>query len=249
MIYLITGKIGGGKSLYMVDKCISHFARGGFVMGNIHFKAEPIDEILGRRHRRFFDEDKQFKFWNFEEDLDFYDELYFGTPECPVIVVCDEAHLFMSAEDYRELAKKLKRFMSFLSQSRKAHVDVYFITQDISLIYGKICKQVEHRIHCIDMRKKRMGIFGSMPMAGLKWVMKDMKSDMVQMTGRTKLDPKIFDCYDSFQMYDSFMENLRDKCEVFEPIDNRLEFTEVEELQQTLWQKIWHWEPKFLKAS
>lgn len=241
MIKTITGKIGGGKTLYVVNEALAAFARGSHVMGNLHFKTDAVDRYLRKKYKRYFDAEKQFKFHDFESDSEFQKFCVQGTRDNPVMVICDEAHLFYPAHGHSKQDYQLEKLNSFLSQSRKVFIDLYFITQDQSLLYHRIKAQAEHRIHCIDMRKKRVPLLGTLPGAKLRWVEKDTKSDMVQQTGETSLDPAVFACYDSFQMYDSQMRDLQKALPVHNPIDNRL--SKISADKMTPLQKIWYWNP------
>jgi len=222
MIWIITGKIGGGKTLYVVNEALKKFAAGGLVMGNVFFKHDQVAEIVERRYNRKYDAERQFQLLDYELEPMFQNKLQQGVRGSSVMVIIDEAHLYYPAHGHATQDKILSKLNSFMSQSRKVHIDLFFITQDISILYHRIKAQAEHRIHCLDARKKTLPFIGAVPGAGLKWVEKDVKSNMVLGGGSTPLDPKIFDCYDSFQMYDEQMRNLKLSMPIFEPLNNKL---------------------------
>ena len=207
MVFVITGKIGAGKTLYGVNRAMDVFGYGGHVTSNIVFLEEGCRDYLAYRGRSY-DHEAQFQHHDFEKEHDFMVKCRKGTKEFPTLVLIDEAHLFYPSGRSQTFDVQFDRINKFVSQSRKFHIDIYLITQDESLLYHRFKTQAEHRIHCIDMRKKSFGILGTPPGAGLKWVEKDTKSDLVMKEGETSLDRRLFGCFDTFQKYDEFTRDL-----------------------------------------
>jgi hypothetical protein len=219
-IYVVTGKIGAGKTLFGVEKAMRCFGYGGHVMSNILFLEEGCTKYLAYRGRSF-DFERQFLHHDFEAEPDFMLKCKRGTVRFPTIVFIDEAHLFYPSGRSQTFDIQFDRINKFISQSRKFHIDIYCITQDESLLYHRFKTQAEHRFHCIDMRKKSFGILGTPPGAGLRWVEKDTKSDLVMREGETALDKRLFGCFNTFQKYDAFTRQLEASIPVHEPLPNQ----------------------------
>ena len=222
MIWIVTGKIGGGKTVYCMIKALEKLAAGGHVLTNIEFNHDNISDLLKSKYKRKYFPEQQYKFIDFENRPEFQNDCVQGTRACPSMAIIDEAHLFYPAHGHAKQDVQLSRLNSFLSQSRKVNIDLFFICQDISILYHRIKAQTEHRIHCLDARKKTLPFLGRVPGAGLMWVEKDMKSDMVLSNGTTPFDDRIFGCYDSFQMYDTQMRSLQSSMPVHTPLDNKI---------------------------
>jgi hypothetical protein len=226
MIYVITGKIGAGKTLFGVNKAMQVFGYGGFVMSNILFLEEGCREYLAYRGRSL-DFRAQFLHHDFEAEPNFMLKCRRGTQSHRTLVFIDEAHLFYPSGRSQAYDVQFDLINKFISQSRKFHIDIYLITQDESLLYHRFKTQAEHRYHCIDMRKKSFGWLGTPPGAGLKWVEKDTKSDLVMKEGETALDKRLFGCFDTFQKYDKFTRDLEASMPVHEPLPNTFRETAI----------------------
>lgn len=219
MIYVITGKIGAGKTLFGVNRAMEVFGYGGFVMSNILFLEEGCREYLAYRGRSL-DFGAQFLHHDFEDEPNFMLKCRRGTAAHRTLVFIDEAHLFYPSGRSQTYDVQFDPINKFISQSRKFHIDIYLITQDESLLYHRFKTQAEHRYHCIDMRKKSFGWLGTPPGAGLKWVEKDTKSDLVMKEGETALDKRLFGCFNTFQKYDKFTRELEANMPLHEPLPN-----------------------------
>lgn len=223
MIFVVTGKIGAGKTLFGCHRAMQVFGYGGFVMSNIVFLEDGCTEYLGYRGRSF-DFGSQYQYHDFEEEPNFMLKARKGTKAHPTLVLIDEAHLYYPSGRSQHYDVQFEVLNKFISQSRKFHIDVYLITQDESLLYHRLKTQAEHRYHCIDMRKKSYGWLGTPPGAGLKWVEKDTKSDLVMKEGETQLDKRLFRTFDTFQKYDKFTRELQDTLPTHDVLPNT--FTE-----------------------
>ncbi len=216
MISVVTGKIGSGKSLLVISKMLDHFEKGGLVLTNLALFPDAIRSEMKRR-KTFFD-DSQYRFLDLNEDVDFCCSLSRGTDELNVFVAIDEAHLFYNSAEHRTLDSKIKNLVSFLTQSRKFNIDIWFITQHPDTLYGQFKKQAQDLYYCVDLRRVVFPLFGSLASMGLQWIRKDFQSKTVQEKGKTPLSSHIFDCYDTKQTFDTHATDLKQSLPVFNPI-------------------------------
>lgn len=217
MIYFVTGKIGGGKTLLMLTHALEHLGKGGCVVSNIALVEERVDDYMRRRFRRRLVEG-QIQFHDFEAEPRFHREIPFGVPELPVMVICDEAQLVYNAADAQGLQRNLSSLVSFLTQSRKACVDVWFVTQHDTTVWAQFRHQALFGYKCRDMRQITLPFVGRLPSLGLSWVKYDIMSGEIMERGKTPLSKDLFGLYDTRQMYDSQMRELQANARVWLPV-------------------------------
>ena len=220
MIYVITGKIGGGKTLLALGKIIDVLAKGGCVVTNIALDEIEVDAWLKRCHGRRLVEGQIIKH-DFEEKPEFHLEIPFGVPALNVAVFCDEAQLYYNQAQSSALQARLLKLVSFLTQSRKCCVDVWFITQHDTTIWAQFRHQALFGYKCRDMRVVSLPFFGQIGALGLCWVKYDLVSGEIMERGRTPLDKRVFKLYDTRQMYDAQMRELQGAARVWEPVDKK----------------------------
>lgn len=220
MIYFVTGKIGGGKTLLMLTKILAHLGRGGCVVTNIALDEREIDLHLKRNHGRRL-VDGQIRRHDFEAEPEFQGKVPFGVMGCPVWVVCDEAQLYYNQADSSTMSAKLKRLVSYLTQSRKCAVDVWFITQHDTTVWTQFRHQALFGYKCRDMRVVNLPFFGTISALGMCWAKYDIISGEIMERGRTPLSKALFKCYDTRQMYDSQMTELQKTAEIWNPPPKR----------------------------
>ena len=210
---------------------LQDFREGRRVETNIELNLDVIAAWLWRKEglRLFAD---QYRYHNFEEQPDFHRHINRGERGNPVVVYIDEAQLYYNANDARELIKHVKDLISFLTQSRKFGVDIRFITQDESTVFGQFRKQALWKYHCRDLRGVSLGwLVGKCNFLGLRWKKIDLDgSGVVIETGKTKLNKKVFDMYETSQMYDQLAQDLMAAMPQFLP-------REKEQRKLTFWQR------------
>lgn len=217
MISVVTGKIGGGKTLLALAHLIlPHLAKGGCVVSNVALKHDQIARYLKKKHRATLMRD-QLRFYDFEAGPEFQGVIPWGIPGLPVLVVCDEAHLYYNAALASKLTAQCMKLVSFLTQSRKASVDVVFITQDDRTLWTQFRNQALFGYRCRDMRAVNLPFVGKASFLGLNWVKFDIQSGEIMERGRTPLSKHIFALYDTLQMYDSQMTELQKCAEIWDP--------------------------------
>lgn len=243
MISVITGKIGGGKSLFALTHAVEKLAKGGCVVSNLALDEIEVDQYLWANYRRRLSHG-QIRYHDFEEEPEFHHKIPFGTPQLPVLVICDECQLYYNAAQASQLQAKYLKLVSFLTQSRKCSVDVVFVTQHDTTIWAQFRHQALFGYKCRDMRVVSLPFVGQLPMLGLSWVKYDMISGEIMERGRTPLSPRLFKLYDTRQMYDSQMRDLQSKAEIWQPLgrDAPAKFGPLSEFPQLVgWSKVWQW--------
>lgn len=217
MITIVTGKIGGGKTLFTVGKMMAHLAKGGRVMGNIRINFDQAASYCWKKYRARIQE-CQIAYHNFEEMPVFYHSTEFmrGTDELPMMLVCDECQIYFPANEKRPYYKAL---LDFLTLSRRFNVDIYFITQDPTTFVPAFRNQSQFTFYCADMRQQTVGFFGQISMLGLRWSQRDTKTGVLNTRGTTKLSKDIFSCYDTRQSYSSDTHALKESTRVFQPVN------------------------------
>lgn len=220
MINLVTGKIGGGKTLYVVSQALEHVSKGGMIFSNIKFKFQDSDKYCRKVHSRFISPE-QFVFHDFEKQPEFYESKDFrrGTDGLNTLVIVDESQIYYPAS--RPGDPRYKSILDFLTISRRFNVDVNFITQDPTTFYSGFRNQAQFNIFCTDMRQQTIGVFGKISLLGLRWSMKDARTDVLNTTGVTKISPLLFSCYDTKQDYSERTGELRRNTPVFQPVDTK----------------------------
>jgi len=80
-----------------------------------------------------------------------------------VLVVLDEAHLFYNSRDWATTAKANKLLLDFLTQSRKAGVDVIWITQEGGNVDKQFRVLAEYELAIVNIKHLPLGWLGMLP--------------------------------------------------------------------------------------
>ena len=174
MIQTIEGRIGGGKTYTAMGWICNHLAKGGVVATNINIQLDSFTDQYGEKRgiREIllieFDyvlQDGQIIYLSDTEmvayntgkkvvELNaivmFYKLVPRGTPDKPVMVVIDEAHIHFPQDGYRSIPREV---LNFLTLSRHACVDVVFISQHIKNMWCQMLRLAQFRWAIRDMRK------------------------------------------------------------------------------------------------
>jgi len=220
MITLVTGKIGGGKTILSLFHALEHLSKGGLVISNIALRFEDCYKYVLKNYKRHI-RPEQIIFHDFEELPYFMDSPDFrrGTTELKVLVIIDECHIFYHADSSK--AKFYKPVLDFLTLSRKFDVDIYLITQEPTTLYSQFRHQCQFTYYCLDMRQQSISVFGQLPMMGLQWSKRDTKSNSLQYRGVTKISQLLFNCFDTKQTYSKATRLLMEKTAIFEPVNTK----------------------------
>lgn len=162
-IYVVTGKLGGGKTLGAVSRINDALAKGKRVATNLDLALENLpacnrktkrSRVLRVPDRPSVDDIKAIGFGiegvhDLSQAKQHYDESRFG------IVVLDECGTWLNSRDWQ--AEGRRELINFLLHIRKHLWDVYLIIQDISMLDKQARKALaEHVIYC--RRFDRIGI-------------------------------------------------------------------------------------------
>lgn len=141
MISLYTGSVGSGKSYHGTALGIEWINRGKHVIANYPLKFR--DTKRGR---------SQSKRWIFKDDITVewlmamsIEHGWFGK-ESQCLLQIDEAGIIFNSRDWQTQADQRKRWIKFLSQSRKFGYDIVFICQADRMIDKQIRGLVEYEV-------------------------------------------------------------------------------------------------------
>jgi SpoVK/Ycf46/Vps4 family AAA+-type ATPase len=217
MICLVTGKIGSGKTLHCVGMAVKHLAKGLTVYTNIRLDFEELARVVRIRHRRRI-LPEQVQYMDLVDDDAWHKAIKWGVQGAPVLVLLDEIHLFFNARDWAKTATLHRSMLSFLSQSRKAHVDVVFIAQVASTLEKQFRVQCEWELYCRKLKDIPIPIFGNLPINRMLLVQKDMESEKPISRKVVPYDSGLWKCYDTCSFLDAEMRGASDGAERVQPL-------------------------------
>lgn len=159
-IHLISGTLGGGKTLYAVERIAWHLYKGGHVFTNIEMLPDAVAAWLASKGRQF---DPARLHVILEADVKkFHEVVYRGHPDLRVMVVIDEAGLNLNARDWKDLNRDLLNFNVLV---RKFDILMLYISQKPEMLDKQIRNLVQTQIDCRNFRHyKIMGLF-SVPLS------------------------------------------------------------------------------------
>lgn len=174
MIQTIEGRLGGGKTYTAMGWICNHLRRGGVVATNINVQIPSFEDQYGKKmglrevllkYYSYTLKDEQIirlsdvrtvdyatkkGVFQLNEITMFYKLVPRGTPNKPVLVVVDEAHIHFPQDGYRSIPKEV---LHFLTLSRHACVDVVFISQHIKNMWCQMLRLAQFRWMIRDMKK------------------------------------------------------------------------------------------------
>lgn len=215
MITLVTGKIGSGKTLYTVGEIVKHVGRGGLVFSNIEIVHAELVKVVSKRFG-VVPLPEQVRKINLVEDQAWHKQILWGTPDLPVLVVLDEIHLFFNARDWAKTQALHRDMLSFLSQSRKACVDVMFIAQVATTLEKQFRVQCEWEFYCRNLSDIQLPLVGRLPFRRLLLVQRDQESDKPVNRFLRKYDTELFPVYDTRAFLDGAMQQAAEVVDRFE---------------------------------
>jgi len=201
MIEVYEGRLGGGKTYHAVQRMCKYFASGGVVCSNIALKMDNVRAYLRDRFDWEY-KDGQFLYLEDEQINQFYRHTPGGSPDCPSLVVIDEAHIWLNARDW---ANVLREMLIFLSQSRKCHTDIIFISQSALNLDKQIMRLVQFIWRFRDLKKLKISELG------IGWPLNQFLSVQYDYDGKTVLDKRfemkdtgVYDLYNTFTLLRTF---------------------------------------------
>lgn len=156
MIEIFEGRIGGGKSYLAVATILAMLQRGGVVYTNIELHLDNTRAYLASRGWELGHD--QYRLFDAQDAMSMFAE---GAKLIgPKMVVLDEAQLWLSARDWSENKKRHPDLLALLTQSRKLHMDIVFITQHASNIDGVVRRLAMFTWRCRDVAAWTSAIIG-----------------------------------------------------------------------------------------
>lgn len=141
-LYLITGVMGGGKSYLGADVCLTAFEEGAVVHTNMQLNEETIAE------RGWTDCYVKLP----ADPAEWKEHLQSGEEGKENLLMIDEAALAFHVHDQSKNKGDNRGIFELLVWSRKAGLDVYFITQSAANIDVMLRRLTEITIHCVAVK-------------------------------------------------------------------------------------------------
>lgn len=225
MIEIFEGKLGGGKTYSAVERILLALANGQTVYTNIELVPHAITLYLRAVYGVELQQD-QLNFLTYQNIPTFHKYCKWGTPDCPTLLVLDEVHLWFNARDW---ANAMKEVLDFLTQSRKASLDIIFISQAAENIDKQFRRLVQYIWRFRDMSRLQI------PVLGIRWPLNQILQIGYDYDGKTKQfqrfcmkDKRIFACYNTM----SFLS----------PIEQQERLAKRKMVKVTFWQRMQaHW--------
>ncbi len=152
MVYAVTGKLGGGKSLTCVHLMLNALRAGHYVTSNIKLKDEYLKKWSINASRYTFIEDfATVDPWTLRGG-----DLRGSGGNCRSMIVIDEAGEWLDSYSDARHKGQLSDVASWLRQSDKLGQDVYFIVQFENLLHNRLRSIVHFWIICKDLQKIRL---------------------------------------------------------------------------------------------
>ena len=166
-VYVITGKLGGGKTLCCIDKINEALYKNQRVATNLDLslinfpsvkRTSKSPDVTRVPDRPTIDNIKQLGYGikgvNSEQQArKQYDESKFGS------LILDECGTWLNSRDWQ--AEGRKELIDFLLHIRKKLWHVYLIIQDISMLDKQVRKSIaEHVVYCRRMDRINIPVFG-----------------------------------------------------------------------------------------
>lgn len=207
MIKVITGKLGAGKTLFAVTEIYDLLCKGRTVATNIALNWPELC-ALAKRHRGRVLDRRQWLELDPGKNPDWQHVIPWGVQGLPVAVYLDEIHLFFNARDWAETAKLHRGLLSFLTQSRKACVDVTFIAQEISTIEKQFRVLAEWEYYAVSTDHMPLGPLGKLPFKAFIVAVRDANHGYLVKRIWKSYDKRFFRLYGSFTFLDAEMNGL-----------------------------------------
>lgn len=217
MIRAITGKLGAGKSLFCAIEIFDHLCAGRTVATNMDIVWEEM-AALARKMRRVVLEERQLIRLDLKKNKHWQKDIPFGARDSFVEVYLDEIHLFFNARDWSTNATEFKMLYSFLTQSRKAAVNVTLICQEESTFDKQMRVQCQFIVDLVNSKQIPLGPLGQFPFNFFIAILKSAKGDVELSRKIRGYDKRYFKVYRSFEFLDDEMIELADTAERVERI-------------------------------
>ncbi|QIF02776.1 zonular occludens toxin domain-containing protein [Roseimicrobium sp. ORNL1] len=141
-LYLVTGVMGGGKTMFCVETIHQALGEGAVVHTNIHLND---DELAQKGWTE--------QYVRLPENPDEWRPLLRkGAEGAENLLVVDEASLTFHVHDQQRKRDSNKDIFELLVWSRRAGLDVYFASQSAQNIDAQLRRMTEIRYHCTQVK-------------------------------------------------------------------------------------------------
>jgi hypothetical protein len=212
MIQTVTGKLGMGKTLYTVMLMFDALCLGRTVVTNIDVVWPEMVRLAMRLKGVVLDPAQLVKL-DPEKDKNWQGKIPWGSRTHPVEVFLDEIHLFYNARDWQTTGVNNRGLLSFLTQSRKACVNVTLIAQEKETVEKQFRALAEWELAIVSSSHIPLGILQMLPWKCFIVRVKDAdKGHLIKRIWRA-YDKRFFKCYRTEAFLDSEMQDLAAKVE------------------------------------
>lgn len=204
MIEIFEGRLGGGKTYSAVYRTVCHLAQGGIVCSNVEFVWDGLAKCVADKFGVVIEREQLIPVTD-EQVFTFHRHTPSGTPELPVLCVLDEAHIHFNARDFSTTDKLYRETLIFLTQSRKVHTDVIFISQSALNLDRQFARLVQYIWRFRDLAKWRIpGLGITCPFKGILCVQFDYDGKTVLQRQFIAKDKAIFAAYNTNSLLRGF---------------------------------------------
>ncbi|NWK54252.1 hypothetical protein HW115_01410 [Verrucomicrobiaceae bacterium N1E253] len=216
MIQILTGKIGAGKTLHAVEFIYEALIEGRTIATNIELVYDKL-AYLALKEKGVLIREDQIIHLDLNADPNWHQSIPWGIVGKTVLVVLDEIHLFFNSRDYAKTDKNHRSMLSFLSQSRKACVDVLFVAQVASQVEKQFRNQAKNEIYINDFGNFHLPLVGRVPLRQNILTTKDLDTGMKMRVQKRDYPKKFFGAYNTYAFLDDDMQLASSKSERLEP--------------------------------
>lgn len=208
MIAYVTGTLGAGKTFHTMRLVMEHIAKGGICVTNIECDRARVRKVIASKFKVWM-EDDQLQTFDPEENTNWQTSIPWGEIEGDVLVAMDETHLFYNSRDWAETAKNNRELLRFLTQSRKAGVDVIWITQDGGNVDKQFRVLAEWEFAIVSTAHLPLGWLGMFPFRAYCVKKISAKQQFVVKKEWFLYDKWIKGTYRTQSMLDSYMRDMQ----------------------------------------
>lgn len=207
MIQIVTGKLGHGKTLYTVMLMFDALCKGRTVVTNIEVVWDEMVRLAARLRGVRLDPAQLVRI-SPETDKNWQGLIPWGSAAAPVEAYFDEIHLFYNARDWAKTGSENRSLLSFLTQSRKAKVNVTFIAQEKETVEKQFRALAEWELAIVSSDHVPLGIMRWLPFKAFIVRVKDAEKGYLLRREWKSYDKRFFKCYTSFSFLDTEMQEL-----------------------------------------
>jgi zona occludens toxin (predicted ATPase) len=198
------GRLGGGKTYSAVVRIVDHLRRGGLVATNVELRWEPVAKYIADCFGVVVESSQLIRLEDEQIGL-FHRHTPSGTAALPVLVVIDEAHLNFNSRDYAKTDKLYRETLTFLTQSRKVHTDVIFISQSVLNMDKQFMRLVQFIWRFRDLSKWKIpGIGIPYPLQQILCVQFDYDGRTILQRQFVRKNKRVFALYETNSLLREF---------------------------------------------